>query len=120
LKLVIDAIDDEQRETKLLHMPALLRAKGLILASRSHEGHAEGEQSLLSSIDWAQRQSAALPELRSATDLAGLLLAQGRASEAYKHVSAALNRTPVEIVSPCHERARQILGRFQSSSKAAG
>jgi len=120
LKLVIDAIDAEQREKRFLHMPALLRAKGVILASRSHEGHAEAEKSLLSSIDWAQRQSAALFELRSATDLAGLLLVQGRISEAYKHVSAALSRTPVDVVSPCHERARHILSRFQSSSKAAG
>jgi predicted ATPase/DNA-binding winged helix-turn-helix (wHTH) protein len=120
LKLVIDAIDGEQRKKKFLHMPALLRTKGAILASRSHDGHAEAEKSLLSSIEWAQRQSAAMLELKSATDLAGLLLAQGRASEAYKHVSAALSRTPVEIASPIHERARHILSPFQSSSKAAG
>lgn len=120
LKLVMDAIDGEQRGKKFLHMPALLRMKGVILASRTHEGHVEAERSLLSSIDWAQRQSAALFELRSATDLAELLLAQGHASEAYKHVSAALNRTAVELASPVHERARHILSRFQSSSKAAG
>jgi len=120
LKLVVNAIDVELHEKKFLHMPALLRRKGLILAARSPEGHSEAEKDLLSSIDWAQLQSAGLFELKSATNLAELLLAQGRAPEAYKHVSTALNRTSVEITSPVHERARAILSRFHSNSKAAG
>jgi hypothetical protein len=94
--------------------------KGLALASRSIEDRAAAEQSLLSSIDWAKRQSATLLELRAATDLAELLLKQDRLPEAHKHLSAALDRTPAGIVSPTHTRALQILNQLQSATNAVG
>jgi hypothetical protein len=120
LALVVNALDVQQRGGKFLYMPALFRVKGLILASSSAEDYPEAEKSLLSSIEWARRQSANLFELKSAIDLAELLLSQKRMAEAYRHVSAALNQTPDGIVSPVHDRARQILSRFQSGTKAAG
>jgi tetratricopeptide (TPR) repeat protein len=107
--LILAALDAQQRAGAFLHMPALLRMKGLILASRSAEEYSEAEKGLLLSIDWAKRQSAGLFELKAATDLAELLLAQGRILEANKHLNAALKRTPDGLVSPAHERARQIL-----------
>ena len=119
LTLIVNALEVQQRGGKYLYLPALLRMKGLVLASRSTEDHAEAETSLLSSIDWARRQSAPLYELKSASDLAELLLLQGRVAEAYRHISAALNSTPDGAVSPVHERARQILARLQSGAKAA-
>jgi hypothetical protein len=94
--------------------------KGLILASRSAEEEAEAENALLLSIDWAKRQSAVLFELKAATDLAELLRRKRRIPEAYRHISAALNGTPDEMMSPVHMRARQVLRRFQSSAKAVG
>ena len=97
-----------------------MRVKGLILASRSAEDYPEAEKSLLSSIDWAKRQSATLFELKAATDLAELLLKQERMPEAYKHLSAALDRMPAGIVSPDHERALQILNQLQSGTEAVG
>jgi predicted ATPase len=120
LRLVLDAIDVQQRVGKFLHIPALYRMKGLILASRSAEDYVEAEASLLSAIDWARRQSAGLFELKAATDLAELLLKQDRVPEAHKHLSAALDRTPSAIVSPAHERARQILSQLQSGSETVG
>jgi len=120
LILTANAIEQQQRAGKFLHMPALFRMKGIILASRSAEDHFEAEKSLLSSIEWARRQSANLFELKSAIDLAELLLSQKRMAEAYKHISAALNPTSDGIESPVHDRARQILSRFQSGAKAAG
>jgi predicted ATPase/DNA-binding winged helix-turn-helix (wHTH) protein len=120
LALIESTLDAQQRAGAFLHMPALLRMKGLILASRSAADHAEAEKSLLSSIDWATRQSAALFELKAATDLGALLLPQGRMADAHKHISAALRRTPSEVVSPTHDRARQILNGFQFDAKAAG
>jgi hypothetical protein len=75
---------------------------------------------LLSSIDWAKRQSATLFELRAAADLAELLLEQERVPEAYKHLSAALDRMPAGIVSPDHARPLQILSRPQSGTEAVG
>jgi predicted ATPase len=120
LTLTTNAIDVQQRGGKFLYMPALLRMKGLILASRSAEDHPEAEASLLSAIDWAKRQSATLFELKAATDLAELLLKQGRGREAHRHLSVALDRMPAGIASPDHTRALQVLDRFQSGIMAAG
>ena len=120
LTLVTNALDVQKRGGKFLFVPALMRVKGLILASRSPEDYPEAEISFLSSIEWARRQSATLFELKSAMDLAELLLSQKRMPEAYGHISAALDQTSDEIVSPVHDRARQILSRFQSGTRAAG
>jgi predicted ATPase/DNA-binding winged helix-turn-helix (wHTH) protein len=120
LTLVVNALDLQKRGGKFLYLPALLRVQGLILASRSAEDYPEAERSLLSSIEWARPQSATLFELKSAIDLAELLMSQKRMPEAYRHISAALDQTSNEIVSPVHDRARQILSRFQSGNKAAG
>jgi predicted ATPase/DNA-binding winged helix-turn-helix (wHTH) protein len=120
LALTVSALDGEQRTGKLLHMPNLLRMKGVVLAARSIEDHAEAEQSFLSSIDWAQRQSATLFELKAATDLAELLLKQGRVPEAYQHLCAALDRMPGGIVFPARERALRILSQLQTGAEAVG
>src|SRR6266851_4115951 len=120
LTLTVNAIDVQHRGGKLLYMPALFRMKGLIMASRSAEDYFEAEASLLSAIDWAKRQSATLFELKAATELAELLLRQRRMPEAYKHLSAALDRMPAGIVSPAHARAVQILSQLQSGTEAVG
>jgi tetratricopeptide (TPR) repeat protein len=119
LTLIVNALEVQQNGGKYLYVPALLRMKGLTLASRSTGDYAEAESSLLSSIDWAQRQSASLYELKSASDLAELLLLQARAPEAFHHISTALNGTPEAMKSPVHERARRILAQLQSGAKAA-
>jgi predicted ATPase len=120
LALIGNALDVQQQAGKFLHMPNLLRMKGLVLASRSTGDHAEAEQSLLSSIEWAKRQSAILIELKAAKGLAELLLKQDRLPEADKHLSAALDRMPAGIVSPDHARALQILNQLQSGTEAVG
>jgi predicted ATPase len=118
LALIVNAIDAQQRGGKFVYMPALLRMKGLVLASRSANDYFEAEQGLLSAIDWAKRQSATLFELRAAIDLAELLQKQERAPEAYKHLSEAFYRMPAGIVSPIHERALQILDQPRSGTLA--
>jgi predicted ATPase/DNA-binding winged helix-turn-helix (wHTH) protein len=120
LALIVNALNVQQQAGKFLHMPNLLRLKGLVLASRSIDDHAEAEQSLLSSIEWAKRQSAILIELKAAKDLAELLLKQDRLPEADKHLSAALDRMPAGMVSPDHTRALQILNQLQSGTEAVG
>jgi predicted ATPase/DNA-binding winged helix-turn-helix (wHTH) protein len=120
LPLIVNAIEQQQRAGKFLHMPALFRMKGIILASRSAEDHFEAEGCLLAAIDWAKRQSATLFELKAATDLAELLLKQDRAPEAYQHLSAAFDRTPAEIASPAHTRAQKILNRLQTGTEPVG
>jgi tetratricopeptide (TPR) repeat protein len=101
-------------------VPALMRVKGLILASRSQEDYPEAETSFLSAIDWAKRQSAGLFELKAATDLAELLQKQGRVAEAYKYLNEALDRMPAGIVSPDHKRALQIIDQLQSGINTVG
>jgi hypothetical protein len=71
-------------------------------------------------VCWAKRQSATLFELKAAKDLTKLLLKQRRVPEAYKHLSAALDRMPAGIVSPDHKRAQQILNQLQSGARAVG
>lgn len=118
LTLIVNAIDAQHRGGKFLYMPALLRMKGFILASRSTEDFVEAEASLLSAIDWAKRQSAGLFEVMAAAELAELLLKQDRVPEAYQHLSAALDRAPAGIASPAHQRARKILSQLQSRTKS--
>ena len=120
LTLMVNAIEQQQRAGKFLHMPALFRMKGLILASRSAEDHVAAEASLLSAIDWAKRQSATLFELTAATDLAGLLLKQDRLSEASEYLSASLNRMPAGISFPARNRAMQMLSQLQSGTEDVG
>jgi predicted ATPase/DNA-binding winged helix-turn-helix (wHTH) protein len=120
LTMTTSAIEAQHRGGKYLYMPALLRMKGLILASRSAEDHLDAEASLLSAIDWAKRQSATLFELKAATDLAKLLSKQDRAAEAYQHLSAALDRMPAGTVSPDRTRALQIIGQLKSGTEAVG
>ena len=120
LTMVVNAIDVQHRGGKFLYMSALLRMRGLVLASRSAKDYFEAQESLLSAIDWAKRQSANLFELCAATDLAELLLKQHRASEARNHLSVAFERMPAGMVSPAHERARKILDRLQSEIKPIG
>lgn len=117
LTLTVNAIEQQQRAGKLLHMPALFRMKGLVLASRSAEDHSDAEESLLSAIDWAKRQSATLFELTAATDLAVLLLKQQRLSEGYEYLSASLDRMPAGISFPARNRAVQVLGQLQSGTE---
>jgi predicted ATPase/DNA-binding winged helix-turn-helix (wHTH) protein len=120
LTLTMSAIDVQHRGGKFLYMSALFKMKGLILASRSAGDYFEAEGSLLSAIDWAKRQSATLFELKAATELAELLLRQGRMPEAHRHLSVALDRMPAGIVSPDHTRALQILSQLQSGTRAVG
>jgi predicted ATPase/DNA-binding winged helix-turn-helix (wHTH) protein len=120
LTLVMNALEAQKRGGKFLFVPALMRVKGFILASRSANDYPAAERSLLSAIDWAKRQSAALFELMAATDLAELLQKQERMSEACKHLSAALDRMPAGIASPAQERALQILNRLRSGTEAVG
>jgi predicted ATPase len=120
LTLVANALDVQKRGGKFLFVPALMRVKGVILMSRSHEDYPEAEASFLSAIDWAKRQSAGLFELKAATDLAELLLKQDRLPEAYMHLSATLGHMPAGIASPDHARALQILNRLRSGPRPLG
>jgi len=120
LRLVANALEAQKHGGKFVFVPDLLRVQGFILASRSAEDHSEAERSLLSSMEWARRQSATLFELKAATDLSELLLKLGREAEAEKHLGAALDRMPAGFVAPVQRRAQQMLNQLQSGTKSAG
>jgi predicted ATPase/DNA-binding winged helix-turn-helix (wHTH) protein len=120
LPLIANAIEQQQRAGKFLHMPALFRMKGLVLASGPAKDYLEAEESLLLAIGWAKRQSATLFELKAAIDLAELLLKQDRLSDAHEHLSAAFDRMPAGIMSPVHKRAQKILDQLRSGTNAVG
>ena len=120
LTLIANALDVQTRGGKFLFVPALMRVRGLILISRSAEDYPEAERNLLSSIEWARRQSATLVELQAAIDLAELLLKRRRVPEAYEYLSEAFNRMPAGMVAPIHERARKILDRLESDIRLIG
>jgi predicted ATPase len=109
LTLVVNALAAQERGGKLLNVPALMRVKGVILASRSAEDYSQAEGSLLSAIDWARRQSATLFELKAVTAFAELLQKQGRVPEAHRHLREALYRTQAGTAFPAYERALQLL-----------
>jgi hypothetical protein len=118
LRLVLNAIDIQQGVGKFLHMPALFRMKGRILASRSAEDYLEAEGSLLSAIDWAKRQSATLFEIEGCDGARRAVSKAGAHARSHKHLSAALDRIASGIVYPDHTRALQILNRLQSDTEA--
>ena len=88
LTLIVNALDVQQRGGKYLYMPALLRMKGLTLASRSTEDYVEAENSLLSAIDWARRQSASLYELKVGNGSCRALAAASARARGLQHISA--------------------------------
>jgi predicted ATPase/DNA-binding winged helix-turn-helix (wHTH) protein len=120
LTMVMNAIDVQRRGGKFLYMPALFRMKGSFWRLDRRRIISKRNKACCRQSTGQKRQSATLFELKAATDLAELLLKQDRVAEAYKCLSAALDRTPAGIISFDHARALQILSRLQSGIKAVG
>ena len=62
----------------MINLPELLRVKGVVLASMPEPRVDEAEANLIRSLEQSRRQGARAGELRTATDLARLMAAQGR------------------------------------------
>jgi predicted ATPase len=62
-------------------MPELLRVKGNVLLSMPRPDPADAEAHFVRSLDLSRRQAARAWELRTASDLATLWAAQGRAGD---------------------------------------
>jgi predicted ATPase len=71
-----------ERNGDLFVMPELLRVKGTILASAPEPEPSKAERCFLDALDLAGRQGALAWQLRTATSLAVLRVAQGRTNEA--------------------------------------
>ena len=78
--LVDETIRQVEANGDLCYMPELLRVKGGLLLSMPQPGGDEAETCFMQSLELSRRQGARAWELRTATDLAALLAAQGRSS----------------------------------------
>lgn len=82
IRLIGETIGQVEANGDLCYMPELLRVKGGLLLSLPQPNDDAAETCFRQSLDWSRRQGARGWELRAATDLAGLLAAQGRAEGA--------------------------------------
>src|SRR5215470_1990910 len=73
-------------------MPELLRVKGGLLLSLPQPRVDDAEACLMQSLEWSRRQGARAWELRTATDLAKLLAAQGRTDNARASLQPVLEQ----------------------------
>lgn len=80
--LIDETIGMVRSDGPLSHMPELLRVKGQVLLALPRPATADAEAHFIRSLDWSRRQRARAWELRTATDLATLWAAQGRAEKA--------------------------------------
>jgi predicted ATPase/DNA-binding winged helix-turn-helix (wHTH) protein len=72
----------EAKDGDIPYIPELLRMKGNALLSMSHDRSGEAEKCFMQSLESSRRQGARAWELRTAIDLAALLVADGRLQNA--------------------------------------
>jgi hypothetical protein len=83
MRLINETIRQVEQNGDLAFMPELLRVKGrLLLGAQSSPDQVGAEACLAQSLVWSRRQSASAWELRTATDLAALLVEQGHSERA--------------------------------------
>lgn len=83
MRLINETIRQVEQNGDLAFMPELLRVKGrLLLGAQSSPDQVGAEACLAQSLVWSRRQSASAWELRTATDLAALLVEQGHCERA--------------------------------------
>ncbi|WP_035720446.1 winged helix-turn-helix domain-containing protein [Bradyrhizobium sp. ARR65] len=106
LDTIDQAIAHDRPGKYLFNMPEMLRVKAEVLIATNGAKFAQAESCLEESLDLARRQSALAWELRTATSLARLWMAQGRYDEAR------------EVLAPVYVRFSEGFGR--RDLKAAG
>ncbi|MEI9986381.1 MAG: hypothetical protein WDN69_26335 [Aliidongia sp.] len=82
MRVIDDGIDLVEQNGDLIYMHELLRVKGTLLLSMPQPHVEEAEMLFVHSLELSRQQGARLCELRTATDLAKLMAAQGRREDA--------------------------------------
>jgi tetratricopeptide (TPR) repeat protein len=82
ITLIDETIRLVEANGDLSYMPELLRVKGALLLSMPQRRSREAEKCLIQSLELSRRKGARAWELRTAIDLADLLVAQGRPERA--------------------------------------
>lgn len=88
--LIDDAIRLVEQSGDHLYMPELLRMKGRVLLSLPEPDAGDAETRFMQALDLSRRKGAKAWELRTAIDLARLLVERGRREEAKRLLQAAL------------------------------
>jgi tetratricopeptide (TPR) repeat protein len=109
IQVIDETVEQVKTNGDLAFLPELLRIKSRLLLSLTPSRQAEAQLCLAQSIDWARQQSARAWELRSTTDLAALLLKQGRSQQAQALLLSVLDQFTGRSDTADLETARQLL-----------
>jgi predicted ATPase/DNA-binding winged helix-turn-helix (wHTH) protein len=82
MSLIDDGIRETEANGNAIYMPELLRVKGNLLLAKPKICVDQAEACFLQSLELSRQQGARVWELRTATDLAKLMAAQGRRDDA--------------------------------------
>ena len=116
LELIGEAVANVQGGAEALEAPELLRVQAAILLSMPEPDEAQAESCLMQSLASAGRQSALAWELRTATTLARLRVAQGRGAEARQLLSPVYGRFTEGFASSDLKAAKQLLDGLDVSA----
>jgi predicted ATPase/DNA-binding winged helix-turn-helix (wHTH) protein len=111
---VDDAIARVESNGQAFNLPELLRIKGAILMSAPQADLPKADETFLRSIEIARQQHALAWELRTATDMARLRLAQNRHDDAFAVLAPVYDRFTEGLESFDLKAARQLLDQLRS------
>ena len=109
MSLIDETIRLVEANGDLVFMPELLRVKGNASLSLPQSASGEGERCFRNSLKWGRRQGALAWELRTAIDLAKLLIKQKRSQEAEALLQPVLGRFEQGWDTADQQIARELL-----------
>jgi predicted ATPase/DNA-binding winged helix-turn-helix (wHTH) protein len=116
LTIIDSVIPDTNGNGGLIDMPEMLRIKAGILMAMPEGNPAEAENCLFRSLELAHSQSALSWELRTATSLGKLLLAQGRIDQARDLLGPIYSRFTEGFGTPDLQSAKRLLDELSKAS----
>jgi len=115
VKTIDETIRQVEKNGDASFMPELLRVKSQLLLSMTAPDRIEAESCLHQSLEWSRRQSARSWELRTATDLATLLLQQGQCERALALLKPIADQFTEGAGTADLQAARQLLSAGDAS-----
>jgi tetratricopeptide (TPR) repeat protein len=109
MRLVDDGIRQVEANGDVIYMPDLLRIKGNLLLAKPQAGVDQAELYFNRSLALSRQQGARMLELRTATDLAKLMAAQGRREDARILLEPVLTWFPEDLDTNDLRAAKSLL-----------
>jgi predicted ATPase/DNA-binding winged helix-turn-helix (wHTH) protein len=120
LALVGESISTEIAAKRLLHLPALFLAKGLVFLSGPSPQSVSAQNCLEQAMRLAADQSALSFELRAGLGLARLWIDQGQAQKAHDLILPIYNRFTEGLATPDLALAKRLLEQTGAPTRRAG